>query len=170
MKFFTVLILWLSLTSAFNTNGHEFYLSVTDINYIQEKETLQIISRVFTDDFEDVINKRYNKEFKLIPNLEVEEIDIYIEKYLRDKFVLETNNGPLTYNYLGRKYENDMVYLFLEVENLEIFEVLTVENLILTDLFEEQKNMIHFKSDNFKKSFILEKDFSNRSITHKTKQ
>ncbi|MBZ9627485.1 hypothetical protein LB456_00740 [Psychroflexus sp. CAK57W] len=170
MKFFTVLILWLSLTSAFNTNGHEFYLSVTDINYIQEKETLQIISRVFTDDFEDVINKRYNKEFKLIPNLEVEEIDIYIEKYLRDKFVLETNNGPLTYNYLGRKYENDMVYLFLEVENLEIFEVLTVENLILTDLFEEQKNMIHFKSDNFKKSFILEKDFSNRSITYKTKQ
>ncbi len=168
MKFFTVFLIWLTFSTT-TTNYHEFYLSVTDINYVQEEKSLQIISRVFTDDFEDVINKRYNKDFKLIPSLEVEEIDVYIEKYLRDKFILETDKGQLTYNYLGRKYEDDMVYLFLEVENLEAFDVLTVENSILTDLFEEQKNMIHFKSDNFKKSFILEKNISKRSINYKTK-
>ncbi|SDG62344.1 DUF6702 family protein [Psychroflexus sediminis] len=168
MKFFTSLILWLTLTSA-TTIYHEFYLSVTDITYIQKEKSLQVISRVFIDDFEEVLNKRYDKDFKLIPSLEVEEIDVYIEKYLRDKFSLETKTGALDFNYLGRKYEDDMIYLFLEVENLEFFEALRVENLILTDLFEEQKNMIHFKSDNFKKSFILEKDISKRTINYNTK-
>lgn len=168
MNFFAAFLIWLTFSAPIN-NYHEFYLSVTDINYVQEENSLQIISRVFTDDFEEVINKRYNKDFKLIPSLEVEEIDVYIEKYLRDKLILETDKGQLTYNYLGRKYEDDMVYLFLEVQNLDTFDVLNVENSLLTDLFEEQKNMIHFKSDNFKKSFILEKDISKRSITYKTK-
>jgi hypothetical protein len=70
---------------------------------------------------------------------------------------------------LGRKYEDDMVYLFLEVENIEAFEYLSVENSILTDLFEDQKNMIHFTSNDFKKSFILEKELSKRTINYTTK-
>lgn len=167
MKFFIAFFIWLTFSTS-DSNYHEFYLSVTDINYIQEEKSLQVISRVFTDDFEDVLNKRYNKDFKLIPKFEVEEIDVFIEKYIRDKFILETNNGQLTFNYVGRKYEDDMIYLFLEVENLEAFEVLTVENSILIDLFEEQKNMIHFKSNGFKKSFILEKDITKRSINYRT--
>ncbi|MFO7744918.1 MAG: DUF6702 family protein [Psychroflexus sp.] len=165
MKFFGVLLIWLSFASATNTY-HEFYLSVTDVTYVKSEKSLQIISRVFTDDFEDVINKRYDKDFKLIPNLEVEGIDFYIEKYIRDKFILETKKGVLSYKYLGRKYEDDMIYLFLEAENLENLEALTIENSILTDLYLEQKNMIHYKSDDFKKSFILEKDISKKTILH----
>lgn len=165
MKFFGILLVWLTLTPATQTD-HDFYLSVTDITYVKKEKSLQIISRVFTDDFENVINKRYDKDFKLIPTLEVEEIDFYIEKYIRDKFILETKSEVLSFEYVGRKYEDDMVYLFLEVKNLENFEALTIENSILTDLFQEQKNMIHFKSDNFKKSFILEKDISKKTILH----
>lgn len=163
MNFFAALLIYLSFASVTETS-HEFYLSVTDITYIKNEKSLQIISRVFTDDFEDVINTRYQKDFKLIPNLEVEEIDLYIEKYIRGKFILETQSEQLSYTYLGRKYEDDMVYLFLEVENLEPYEVLKIENLILTDLFEEQKNMIHYKSGDFKKSFILEKDIPKKTI------
>ena len=169
MKFAGFLMFWLTFLSPTSTT-HEFYLSVTDVNYIQEEKSLQIISRVFIDDFEDVINKRYQKDFKLIPSKEVKEIDTYIETYLKDKFILSTEKGQLKFNYLGRKYEDDMIYLFLEVERLDGFEFLTVENSILTDLFEEQKNMIHFKSDTFKKSFILEKGQLERKINYATDQ
>lgn len=167
MKFMILLLIW-SFIPGPTHEIHEFYLSVTDINYVKKEKSLQIISRVFTDDFEDVLNKRYQKDFKLIPRLEVEEIDTYVEKYLRDKFILETNEGQLKFNYLGRKYEDDMVYLFMEVEELEGFKFLSIENSILTDLFEEQKNMIHFKSAGFKKSFILEKGQLQRKINYTT--
>ncbi|WP_019037991.1 DUF6702 family protein [Psychroflexus tropicus] len=159
------LMFWLSF-SILGSGAHEFYLSVTDITYIEEEKTIQIISRVFIDDFENVINTRYQKDFKLIPRLEVEEIDDYVEKYIRDKFSLETGDGLLKYKYLGRKYEDDMVYLFLEIEEVRNFDYLTVKNSILTDLFEDQKNMIHFKSGDFKKSFILEKGQLERQINY----
>lgn len=164
MKFALTLLLWFSV-SPLADETHEFYLSVTDVTYVEEEKSLQIISRVFIDDFENVINTRYQKDFKLIPRLEVKEIDHYVEKYIRDKFNLTTNEGQLNYNYLGRTYEEDMIYLFLEVEGLKDFEFLSIENAILTDLFQDQKNMIHFTSENYKKSFILEKGHLEQTIT-----
>jgi len=165
MNIISTLLLWLAISTSVS-DTHEFYLSVTEITYVKEKQSLQIISRVFIDDFEDVLNKRYSKDFKLIPNLEVEELEVYIEKYIRDKFSLETKTTVLDYNYLGKTYEDDMIYLFLEVENISTFKTLTIENLILTDLFEEQKNMIHYTSGTFKKSFILEKVNSQQTLIH----
>jgi len=85
MKVLLTFFIWFSISTT--ADVHEFYLSVTDINYVAEKQSLQIISRVFTDDFEDVLNKRYQKDFKLIPSLEVKETDVYIERYIKDKFL-----------------------------------------------------------------------------------
>ncbi|EMY81874.1 hypothetical protein ES731_07165 [Psychroflexus gondwanensis] len=163
MKVLLTFFIWFSISTT--TEVHEFYLSVTDINYVAEKQNLQIISRVFTDDFEDVLNKRYQKDFKLIPSLEVKETEVYIERYINDKLFIESKGDILTLKYLGKKYEDDMVYLYIEIENIDKLNSITIENLILTDLFEEQKNMIHFKSGEFKKSFILEKKLSKRTIT-----
>ena len=163
MKVLLTFFIWFSISTT--SEVHEFYLSVTDINYVAEKQNLQIISRVFTDDFEDVLNKRYQKDFKLIPSLEVKETEVYIERYINDKLFIESKGDILTLKYLGKKYEDDMVYLYIEIENIDKLNSITIENLILTDLFEEQKNMIHFKSGGFEKSFILEKKLSKRTIT-----
>jgi len=67
MKLFTLLFIWLTFSSPTEI-AHEFYLSVTDVTYVKQEKSLQIISRVFIDDFENVINKRYQKNFKLIPS------------------------------------------------------------------------------------------------------
>ena len=159
-----ILFLCICLGTFSNSDVHEFYLSVTDIEYVKGQQSIQIISRVFTDDFEEVINKRYQKNFKLIPHLEVEAIDTYIEKYITEKFLLSIQGEDLAIDYLGRKYEDDMVYLFLEVKDIYNLNSITIQNLILTDLFLDQKNMIHFKSKDFKKSFILEKEQSQKTI------
>jgi len=35
------------------TAVHKYYISVTQINYVKEQESVQIISRLFIDDFEN---------------------------------------------------------------------------------------------------------------------
>ncbi|WP_127846397.1 DUF6702 family protein [Psychroflexus aestuariivivens] len=148
----------------FSSNTHEFYLSVTDIEYIEDEKSLQIISRVFIDDFEDVLNKRYRKDLVLIPGQEKSETEYYVEKYINDKFEISIDKDTQKLNYLGKKYEDDMIYLFIEIENIPEFKSIEIENLILTDLFQEQKNMIHFKAKDFKQSFILEKEIGSKLI------
>lgn len=148
----------------FSSNLHEFYLSVTDIEYVEDEQSIQIISRVFIDDFEDVLNKRYRKDLVLIPNKEKEETEFYIEKYINDKLQIDTDKNTQKLNYLGKKYEDDMIYLFIEIKNVPKFNAIEIENLILTDLYQEQKNMIHFKANDFKQSFILEKETGSKMI------
>jgi len=154
----------LAFTCIFSTNTHEFYLSVTDIEYIKDESSIQIISRVFTDDFENVLNKRYRKDLVLITGQEKKETAFYVEKYIKDKLQIDIDNDKQRLHYLGKKYEDDMVYLFIEIQDVPEFSKLNVENLILTDMFEEQKNMIHFTAEDFKLSFILEKRAGSKMI------
>lgn len=161
MNFITTFLL--SFAMSFSST-HEFYLSVTDVTYVKEEESIQIISRVFVDDFENVLKERYGQPIVLIEGREMEETDRYVEKYINQKFAIQIDQQEVKLNYLGREYVDDMVYLYIEIQNIKPFQEITIKDEILIDLFETQKNMIHFKSEQFKKSFILEKDIETRTL------
>lgn len=154
----------LSFLMSFSASKHEYYLSVTDVDYIEDKNTIQIISRVFVDDFENVLKKRYQKPFVLIEGNEIEETETYIDRYINQKFSVEVDGKPTQLNYLGYKYKDDMVFLFIEINNIKPFSKITIKDEILIDLFKTQKNLIHFTAKNFKQSFILENDLETKTL------
>ncbi|QSS97556.1 DUF6702 family protein [Psychroflexus sp. ALD_RP9] len=154
----------LSFLMSFSASKHEYYLSVTDVDYIEDQNSIQIISRVFVDDFENVLKKRYQKPFVLIEGNEIEETEIYIERYINQKFSVEVDGEIKQLNYLGFKYKDDMVFLFIEINQIKPFSRITIKDEILIDLFKTQKNLIHFTAKNFKQSFILEKDLETKTL------
>ncbi|MCW5517688.1 DUF6702 family protein [Muriicola sp. Z0-33] len=139
---------------------HKFYVSVTNINYSQEDDALQITSRIFIDDLEQVLQERYDFKAQLATENESELANAYVEKYFNSKFVLKLNGEYVDYTFLGKKYDNDIVICYLEILDIN-FNALTsieIQNEILTDLFEEQQNVVHFKAKGTKKSFVLVKE------------
>lgn len=149
-----ITLLFLIIAMSSFTAVHKFYVSVTEIEYNAQAESLQIISRVFIDDFEDVLKKRYDKSITLGEN-ESSGIDVHIKKYLEQKLQIEVNAKPVAAKYLGKEYENDMVIFYLEVENVEDLKTIQVKNTVLMDLYEEQKNLIHVEYQNKIKSLVL---------------
>ena len=152
------LILLLPLL-AFNT-AHKFYVSVTNATYSVKDDALQMTSRVFIDDLEEVLKERYDIEAHLATDQESDLAHEYLEKYLRAKFVVEINGEPRTYAYIGKKYDDDVVVFYLEVSAFDFPTVKTIQiqNEMLTDMYDEQQNIIHFKIDGKKKSFVLMKE------------
>ncbi|MCK0158467.1 hypothetical protein MWU65_14830 [Cellulophaga sp. F20128] len=136
---------------------HKFYVSVTNINYSEKENSLQITSRVFIDDFDLLLKERYGFTANLATKVEDKEAESYIEKYTKTKFHITINNVAVPVNYIGREYDNDVVILYLEVEDVVLAKMksIEIENGMLTDLFEEQKNLVHFKYNGAKKSFVL---------------
>ena len=63
----------------------------------------------------------------------------------------------MDYTFLGKKYDNDVMVCYIEVPKIGFKNIKTVEvqSDILTDLFEEQQNIVHFKFNSKKKSFVL---------------
>lgn len=153
------------LLSGFKSGAHEFYLSVTEIEYNNEKQSLQIITRVFIDDFEDVLNERYGADLQLSEEAEEGAVAEIISKYLKQKLRLQVNGEELQLNYLGKEYDADQLILYIEVEDLAPFNKIEVTNEILTDLFDDQKNVVHVKVNDKTKSLLLMRQQETEKLT-----
>ncbi len=138
---------------------HKFYVSVTNIQYSEEDNSLQITSRIFIDDLENVLEERYGVELQLATEKESKETNFYVEKYMRSKLVFKADGKERAFLFLGKKYDNDLIVCYLEIEDIDLpkLKTIEVENDILTDMFEEQQNIVHFRVNGKKKSFVLVK-------------
>ncbi len=159
MRFFrkSALILLLPLM-AFAT-VHEFYLSVTHIDYSEKDDALQITARVFIDDLEKALQERYGEHGRLATESESPRSNALIEKYFKAKFSMEIDRKQREFDYLGKEYDTDMVICYLEIPNAGLAKAKTVQvkNEILTDVFDNQQNIVHFKIIGKRKSFVLVK-------------
>ena len=57
-----IAILFLLFTLAFSS--HKYYLSLTQIEYNKDQDSLEVIINVFMDDIELAINKEYGVDLK----------------------------------------------------------------------------------------------------------
>lgn len=165
MKKISLILASFFLLSGFKSGAHEFYLSVTEIEYNNEKQSLQIITRVFIDDFEDVLNERYGADLQLSEEAEEGAVAENISRYLKQKLRLQVNGEELQLNYLGKEYDADQLVLYIEVENLAPFNKIEVTNEILTDLFDDQKNVVHVKVNDKTKSLLLMRQQETEKLT-----
>lgn len=133
---------------------HPFHVSVYEIVYNEESEALQISCRIFLDDLEQALRKENGNE-----DLDIVEDSLLAHTtnrlYMRKNFKLTVNGSPKEYNYLGGETENDVMWCYLEIENLKELKKIELKNTMLTETFEDQQNMIHFKIPGDKRSFIL---------------
>jgi len=137
---------------------HKYYISLTQVEYVKEKESLQIISRYFIDDLEFVLEKEYSKtKFQLNTDFEIDSVDNYFKKYLTKNLLFTVNNTPYPFNYIGKEYEDDIVYFYLEISSLDSIASLEIKNTALFKYFPDQQNIIKTKSQNKHTSFYLNK-------------
>jgi len=155
LLFFAAIVL-VSLSSF--TAVHRFYVSVTQIEYNEEQKSLQIISRIFIDDIEEVLRKRYDESLVLVSEKEEAKINQYLDRYLQQKLRIVVNGREVAFSFIGKEYDNDLVLCYLEVTDISSLETITVSNFTLMDFFDEQQNIIHVKKGNKRKSLILEKE------------
>ena len=137
--------------------GHKFYVTVTNVYFSDKDDAFQVTTRIFIDDFEEVLKERYGIDAYLATDKESAIADEYIEKYLRTKFLVHLNGEQATYNFIGKKYDDDVVICYIEIPDvgLETLKTMEFDNEILTDLFDEQKNIVHVKWNGNKRSFVM---------------
>lgn len=155
MKKFRGLIIVMLLPIFSFTSVHKYYVSVTQVEYIQERGELQLISRIFIDDLEKLLRERYDDSITLAGENESEMVDGYLEKYLKQKIEVKINGEVKILEFLGKEYEDDIAICYLEIPEIESIGSIQISNKVLFDIFEEQKNIIRMKINGKRKSFIL---------------
>lgn len=137
-------------------NLHKYYISNTQIEYVKEKKSVQIITRLFTDDFENVLKERYDDN--LIIDEDTELVDAYVERYLLEKFKIKIDGKEQKIAFIGKVVDVGIVKCYLEVEGVKSIDAFEITNQTLFDLFSEQQNIVKLNINKKKKSFILTKE------------
>jgi hypothetical protein len=155
MKKIKVFLFLLVMLTSFHV-VHEYYLSTTTLKWFPAKQQLQITSRFFLDDIEALMQEKTDQKVVFLPDSNLVEIDAFVKKFYLDNLSIKVDESPQAIQYLGREYKDDLLVVYAEIIlPTKAFQSINVHASFLIDFLNNQQNIIHLRSPNQKKSFLL---------------
>ena len=149
-----ILFFWTLTSFSF----HKFYIAIYQIEYAQDKKMLQITSRIFIDDINEVLEKNYHKKTHIGEKNQSTEDIVLMNKYISDKFTIKVNGQYKALQFVSTEVENNILIGYYKITDISKIKTLEVKNSILIDLFPEQQNIIQSKLYGEKQSLLLSID------------
>ncbi len=160
------LFLLLFIAPFFAFTAHKYYLSLTQIEHNTKNKSLEVIINVFIDDLETALNDIHSKSFEISTKTELKDAETYFIKYLKDHVSFKVDGKAVNFNYIGKEYDGDVVFFYLEIENISTVSKIEIDNTILIDHFPDQQNLIKSKVNKKHKSVLLTKKEQNGVLTY----
>ena len=149
---------------------HPIHVTVTEIEYDEKSKALEIMMRVFIDDFETTLRQKLNQpELDILAPKNGQTTDQLIEKYLKDHFHITVDNKIQKTQYLGHEQDSDAFVFYIEVTNVKKWKTIRVFNDILTDMYDDQSNLVHVTVRDEVKSLRLTRNTPADNLTFDTK-
>ena len=168
LRLITLKPLLIFLICSSSATAHDFYVSLCEINYNRETSSLEVAVKIFSDDLEAALSARGVSENEQEADSS-ETNDVYIDRYLRRCIRLQASDAVLNWEYLGSEAELDVVWCYLEISGIREPAELTITNKLLTDIYEEQLNIVHVNVGNHKKSLLLSLNTPTKTIRFSAK-
>ena len=136
--------------------NHEFYVSTTSVDFVLDKNEIQITSQFFLDDVENLIKFQKPNTTLIFEKTSNEDNNLIMRDFIQKNFKISINKKSQEVKYLGYELKDELlvVYYLTEFSNSEVFNI-EVYNSFLINFIESQKNIVHVKFKNLKKSFLL---------------
>ena len=154
-KGIAVLFLVFFVFSMSSFGVHKFYMAIYQINYAPEKKMLQITARIFVDDLNNTLVKKYQKKINLGSEKETEEDLNLFKKYFSEKFYIKVNGQLKPIRFLSKEMEGDVLICYFSIKDIHNINVLEIYNSVITDSNSEQQNIMHFNVSGIKNTLLF---------------
>ncbi len=134
---------------------HKFYVSVTQIDYVPNKKRVEITSRIFIDDLEKALTKKYQKKPNITSSNELPEAEEWIKTYIKEKIKVSINKKPQVIEYLAKEVEGDVLIIYTKIAISKKINTFDIYNALLTEVYTDQQNIVHININGNKKSILL---------------
>jgi hypothetical protein len=145
-------MLFLTLTSF---SVHKFYVALYQVNYAPEKKMLQITTRIFVDDLNSAVGKKYSKKINLgSENESVDDVN-FLKKYFSEKFYIKVNGQTKPILFLSKEMEGDVLICYFSMKEIQKINSLEIYNAVITEGNAEQQNIMHFNVSGVKNTLLF---------------
>lgn len=158
ISIFTFIIL---LFSAFSIDTHESYMSVTQMKYNAETNSIQCEMKLTAHDLEKALKLLSGKPVILDkPSLQISNNKL-MEQYVQSNFQVKINEIKTYITFVGYEVElNDNAWIYFEIPCPKEIDNIELRNLVLTETFALQQNVTHLTTSTNKQSFVFTKSES----------
>jgi len=153
-----IILLLLVFLGGGMAKAHPFYVSLCQVDFNQETQALQISVKIFTNDLLVGLEKEGEKEINLGEANENPETDKFIYQYLQKHLIFKVNSMSATYSFIGKEIEKDVVWTYLEIENIKSLENIDVKCDLLVNELDGQSNIIQVNNKGVIKNLLLNKN------------
>lgn len=138
---------------------HPVHISVTEINYNEKSKSLQIVSRIFIDEMELGVRSQLKQpDLDLLEPKNGSTTQTMIQNYLAQHLKIKMDGKPAKQNFLGFEREDVSLVCYIEIENVRKLKTLEVMNDVVTEIHDDQSNLVHVTYKGPVKSVRLNRD------------
>ena len=126
---------------------HDFFVSVSYIEYDDQRNAIEVHKKIFFDDFEKTLKKQFlNEDFDILKSNQIL-VDYYIRDYLTNNIEFVINDKKYDFEYLGHENEDGIINCYFEINKIKKIKKIKIKDTSLFETFEGQENLIYFKAN-----------------------
>ncbi len=134
---------------------HKFFVSIYQINFNQKSKRLEITSRIFVDDLNTVLFKKYNQKTHLGETAETPEDLVLMKKYISENLSIKINGQKKSIKFLTNEIETNVLISYYNVKDISSIKTFEIQNTCLLDLNADQQNIIQTTFYKKKETLLL---------------
>ncbi|MBC7566636.1 MAG: hypothetical protein H7223_06690 [Pedobacter sp.] len=154
-----LLFIWLSFF-------HPFYVSVTEIEQVQKTRVVQVSTRIFFDDLEKAIDKKYKISLNILKPKDRKKVNECIAAYINSHLKVSANGLILPLRFIGYEIEEEAAWCYFESDAVAPVKKFSIQNDILFEQHDSQINMIHAIVNGKRQSTKLDNPSSNAEFNY----
>ncbi|MFT3677227.1 MAG: hypothetical protein QM781_15125 [Chitinophagaceae bacterium] len=134
---------------------HPLHLGVTEAEHNAADQTLEISCKLFSDDFERILEKVYDRDIDLINPSDRAAVQAVINDYIRKHLSFKVDGKAVTFTCIGFEPDHEATYSYFQAEGIKEVKKVEVTSTLMYDLFDDQTNIFHIKVNGKRKSSKL---------------
>lgn len=138
---------------------HKFYVGLCIVDVRQEKSTLEISQKLFTDDLELATQKAFGKALNINTANELPETDSLLAVYCAEHFSAKGQGELLNMTFIGHEGDLAETWCYFEIAlPKDRLPELVFRNTMLMEVFPSQKHMLKIREDKKIETYYLNRE------------
>jgi len=122
---------------------HPVHVSLLSVDLDPETGKIEIVFKLFSDDFERIILNNYNVDLDITSKVDPGEKVDAINKYIAESFEMRINGIKIDdWEYTGNQMNDEAIWLYYKNMWPGKMQEVSITNEIMMDFHEDQTNMV----------------------------
>ncbi len=130
-------------------------MAIFQVNYAPEKKMLQITSRIFVDDLNLALEKKYGTKVFLGSDKESAGDQVILKKYFTENLKIKVNGQSKSIIFLSKEIDADVLICYCRITDIAQLDSAEITNTLLTQWNSEQQNILHFTAFGEKQTVLF---------------